>query len=123
MRPAMGKKIKFLVILAMVALVPLRAVAAVTIGLCALGDNAAAVHVHAEHGHASSHDQSPAGEPQNESKPACNVCAEHCGSAVFAVPASPSPLPVTAGLQRAVPAHFLAPGLTLEELDRPPIAL
>jgi hypothetical protein len=124
MRAAMGKRIKFLVVLAMLALVPLRAVAALTIGLCAMSDeNAATVQVHAGHGHAHPHAESAAAETQKDSKAPCNLCAEHCGSAAFAVPAHPSPLVVTAGSQRAVPRHLLLPRLTPEELDRPPIVL
>lgn len=96
----------------MLALVPLRGVAAMTIGLCELSDKAAAAQIVAEHGHNSSHDHAP-----------CNLCAEHCGSAVFAVPEIVSPLAVTAGLQPAAPLHLLLPGLAPEELDRPPIAL
>lgn len=123
MRAAMGKRVKFFVVLAMLALVPLRGVAAMTIGLCALTDKGAAALSHVGHGHAHSPGESPAAEPQKESKAPCNVCAEHCGSAAFAVPADISPLAVTAGLERAAPRHLLPPGLMLQELDRPPIAL
>lgn len=124
MRAAMGKRIKFLVVLAMLALVPLRAVAALTIGLCAMSDESAAtVQLHAGHGHTHPHDNSPAAETQKDSKAPCNLCAEHCGSAAFAVPADLSPLALTAGLERAAPHYLLLLGLMPEELDRPPIIL
>jgi hypothetical protein len=119
----MGKRLKFLIILAMVALLPVRAVAAVTIGFCALADKAAAVQLHAEHGHASSDHSATTSQPQNDSKADCNVCAEHCTSASFAVPASPASLPISAGLDRAPPGEMLPPGFIPEQLDRPPVVL
>ena len=117
MRAAMGKRIKFLIVLAMLALVPLRALAAVTMGVCALADKGAGTHVHAMHAH---EDHAPS---QDQSKSPCNLCAEHCGSAAFAVPAAVSPLAVIAGVQPAAPRHLVPPGLMPEELDQPPIAL
>jgi hypothetical protein len=119
MRAAMGRKIKFVVVLALLALMPLRAIAAVTLGVCALAEKAVATHVDAAHAHAEG-DHAPS---QDDSKSPCNLCAEHCGSAAFAAPAADSPLAVPGALQRAASRHLLPPGLTPEELDRPPIVV
>lgn len=121
MRPAMRNRLKFLIVLALLALVPLRALAA-TIGLCAVGQDAA-VQVLADHAHDSSHQNGPAPEPQTGASPDCNVCAEHCTSAAVVIPDALTALPVSTGSDRIPHGGHVAAVFIPEHLDPPPLAL
>jgi hypothetical protein len=109
-------RLKTAVVLLMLAFMPLRALAAVTIGFCAMqhhGTAAATGEYGASHEHGA-----PDGEGNHEQ---CNACVEHCASA--SVAASPDlPLPAVAGAQRIAAAERFAAGFILDQLDRPPLA-
>jgi hypothetical protein len=114
------RKVKSAVFLLMIALLPLRALAAVTTGFCTFAHDhgVAAQHgsAHQEaHGHggpAHSHDTSP-----------CNSCIEHCSSAALAASAVVSAtvfVPVAGERPRLAersPAGFIP-----DHLDPPPLA-
>jgi hypothetical protein len=110
-----------LVVLTLLALLPLRALAAVTIGFCALSDQNA--HVHADHAHGLSHHSGSSPESQTDANPDCNVCAEHCTSASFAVPDVDTALSVDTGSDRIAHGERLAAGFVPEHLDPPPLGL
>ena len=107
----MSRKFKYAVLLLLVALMPLRALATVTVGFCAMHDHGAASVDHDHDGapHGASHDQ-------------CDSCVEHCASAsVVAAVDLPSAAP--AGSHRIVtPEHFAA-GFVPDPLDPPPLSL
>ena len=123
MRSGMRTPLKFLIVLALLALVPMRALAAVTIGFCAVGHQDAAVQVQADHGHDSSHHNGAAPEPQTGATPGCNVCAEHCTSAACVVPDALTALPVSISSDRIPHGERVAAGFIPEHLDPPPLAL
>ena len=104
--------LRTLVVLLLVLLLPLRAVAAVTIGLCAMGQQEApAAHQGC--------DEHPA-----ESTPSpCNICVEHCASAVFALCAPQSATGNAVAESNRPLAERVAPAFVPEQLDRPPLAL
>lgn len=111
--------LKLFAVVILVALMPLRAVAGITIGFCASGHQDMAVAAHASHGE---HAQHGHGAPAKPVESSCNICAEHCSSAAFATPAEPAagfPLAVrdrTTFAQRHAPAFFP------DQIDRPPLA-
>ncbi|MEX1074687.1 MAG: hypothetical protein WEC13_06115 [Burkholderiales bacterium] len=111
-----------LAVLLLVALVPLRAVAGVTIGFCASGHKGMAVAAQgAYHGHeacAHAGDKTPT-QPLESS---CNICAEHCSSAAFAIPAATDVDVRAAGPDRILLAERHAPAFFPDQLDRPPLA-
>lgn len=119
----MSKGLKFLVVLALLALLPLRALAAVTIGFCAVGDQATAVPVQAGQAHGSAHHHDGAPEAQSDASPGCNICAEHCTSASFVVPDALTALQVRTGSDRIPHGEHIAAGFIPEQLDPPPLAL
>jgi hypothetical protein len=121
--PVWRNRLKILVVLTLLALLPLRALAAVTIGFCALSDQNAAVHLHAEHADRSSHHGDTSPESQTGANPDCNVCAEHCTSASFAVPDVITAFLVGTGSDRTPHGERLAAGFVPEHLDPPPLAL
>lgn len=105
--------LKTLIVLILAAVLPLRAVAAVTIGFCAAGHQDAAVEAHAAHDHGAH------GQP---AKPDCSTCAEHCSSAAFA-PSPAQPVTGMAITESSAPlAEPVAPAFISEQLDRPPLA-
>jgi len=118
----MPRALKLAVVLMLMALMPLRAVASVTIGFCATGHHGEAAHASAPahggeaHGH---HGDSPPAKPVESS---CNVCAEHCSSAAFAIPvvAVTEPQPTGADHTALAERHF--PLHVPSQLDRPPLA-
>ena len=116
--------LRTLLIVVLVALMPLRAVAAVTIGFCAAGHQELAIPSHAEHGH-DAQVHAHVGGDQPPAKPAtasCSICVEHCSGAAFA---SSIAQPVGAGpvaQERVFLAERGAPAFILDQLDRPPLA-
>ena len=118
----MPRALKFLAVLVLVAILPLRAVASVTIGFCASGHHGEAAHAsapaHGAEGHAH-HGDAPPEKPVESS---CNVCAEHCSSAAFAVPVVPLTEAQPAGRDRTSLAAFASPLHIPDQLDRPPLA-
>lgn len=112
----MSRTTKALVIVLLLAIVPLRGLAAVTVGFCAMGhhDSAPAVH---DHDGPDYHGHEPVGGTD------CSICVEHCSSASFAVPA---PLETFVSVQRSgrivLGEHFAA-GFVPDHLEPPPLAL
>ena len=110
---AMALSIRTLVILVLVAMMPVRAMAAVTIGACAADHQVAAVDAHAAHDHGAH------GQPV---KPDCSNCVEHCSGATFA-PSAAQPVTGIAITESSAPlAERAAPAFISEQLDRPPLA-
>lgn len=116
----MRRTATFLVVLALLALVPLRALAAVTIGFCAVADTVAAAQAQADHDHgAHPHGEAPNPEPSAD----CNSCVEHCTSASVLLPTLPATLAGILGTERVVLPAYFAAGHVPEHLDPPPLAL
>lgn len=119
----MRSVLKTLAILFLVALMPVRAMAAVTIGVCPSGHADMAVTAHAEYGHASAeraHDTDPSASSTSGSD--CSLCAEHCSSAAFAASVDGALAARPAGKERTHLTEPGAPGLFPHQLDRPPLA-
>jgi hypothetical protein len=119
----MPRALKTLAVLLLIALVPMRAVAGVTIGFCASGHNDVAVAAHAADApDAGAHAQHGNDLPAQPVEPSCNICAEHCSSAAFApstdvaVDAWPIQHDRIDLAGRNSPAYFP------DQLDRPPLA-
>jgi len=106
-----SRALKISVLLLMLFLLPLRSVAAATVGLCDFDPADSLAQNDSAHDHGSTHHHdSPAD-------------GEHCGSASFA--ASPMATPVTcpAPAERIVSANRFAAGFVPDHLDPPPLAL
>lgn len=118
----MPRALKVLAVLVLVAVLPLRAVASVTIGFCATGHHGEAAHASAPahgaeaHGH---HGDAPPAKPVESS---CNICAEHCSSATFAIPVVPVTEARPASTDRTALAEHFSPLHVPSQLDRPPLA-
>ena len=120
----MPRGLKWIAVVVLVALLPLRAVAGVTIGICPAGHEDMAVAADATgHGHeASSHTDPGDGSSGAPAEHLCNICAEHCSSAAFA-PAAPALVSVRlVGVDRARSSDHGAPAFITDQLDRPPLA-
>ena len=114
----MSRTTKTLVVVLLLAIVPLRGLAAVTVGFCAMGHHDSAPAAHDHDGH-DGHGQAP--EPVGGTD--CSICVEHCSSASFAVPA---PLETFVSVQRfgrIVLGERFAAGFVPDHLDPPPLAL
>jgi hypothetical protein len=96
----------------MLAALPLRALAAVTIGFCAIHHASNA----AESGH--DHAGTSHGDRQHDE---CNACVEHCASASFFAPAE-LPLPTAARANAIGRPERFAVGFVADPLDPPPLA-
>ena len=118
MPAAVRRNATFLIVIALLALMPLRALAAVTVGFCAVTHPGGA-HAQVDHDHAAH----PHGEATDSDRNAdCNACAEHCTSASALLPTLPT-LATLFGVERVlVPGHFAAAHVP-EHLDPPPLAL
>jgi len=112
--------LKNAILILMVALVPLRAVAAVTVGFCAMSQHAA-VQADAATDHAASHEHDSALHPHGDGD-RCDACAEHCASASV-VTSSELSLPSPASAGRVARGEGFAAGFVPDHLDRPPLAL
>ena len=113
----MNRTLKLLVVFLMLAIVPIRALAAVTIGFCAMEATSPA-SVDGGHGGHHGDDAPPQGEPSHD---ACNACVEHCANA--ALVALPAALRVpTFGAMRISSGETFAAGFIPEHLDPPPLA-
>src|SRR5438270_10383774 len=99
----------------MLALLPLRALATVTVGFCAM--HHASAGVHADHGH--DHDGAPHGDDTNHEP--CNACVEHCSSASLLSRVGLS-LPAAAGANRIAAGDRFTAGFVPDQLDPPPLA-
>ena len=122
----MLRALKLFAVVVLVALMPLRAVAGVTIGFCASGHKDMAVaaqttgHAHdaGEHAHHGHGDHAPS-QPVESS---CNICAEHCSSAAFAPAMDAAFAAQPVGWESIDVAALPAAAVFPHRLDRPPLA-
>lgn len=120
---SMRSLLKTLTILLLVALMPLRAMAAVTIGFCPSGHEDMAVAAHAGNGHAAgTHAHGTQGAASQSAELWCNICAEHCSSAAFAPSVDGAMTVRPVGNHRTQFAGRFAPAPVPDPLDRPPLA-
>jgi hypothetical protein len=113
--------LKLVAIALLLAVIPLRALAAVTVGFCAMGQHPE-MPAHADAHDASSHH--PHGHaPQSDNAPDCSMCAEHCSSASFAVPAIFETVFAAHRSARIALGESFSAGFVPEHLDPPPLAL
>ena len=114
------RPVTILLVVLLAVLLPLRAIASVSIGLCAAAQQAAEQGHDPEHGHGAplQHGGEADGAPLSHG---CSSCAEHCTGVSF-VP-SPGPRPIGAGpgadLITSVPR--LLSGIVPGQLERPPL--
>jgi hypothetical protein len=120
----MPRALRTLVLLLLVALMPFRAVVALTVGFCATGHSDSVVAAHGDHGHgAGAHahygnDDSPA----KAGAPSCSSCVEHCSGIVFAPTALQAHGVPAIAQDRIHFAERIAPAHVPDQLDRPPLA-
>ena len=109
----MSRTLKTMVVLLMLAVLPVRALAAVTVGFCAMHHHGApTMSQHAAHEH---------GVPQSDNQQ-CNACVEHCSNASVVAPSELS-LAAAALAERITAAEPFAGDIVPDRLDRPPLAL
>lgn len=118
----MSRTTKALVLVLLLAIVPLRGLAAVTVGFCAMGHKDSS-HTHAQPAHDDHGHHAPSDAPDPGSSTDCNVCAEHCNSASFAVPAPFDSLVAAIRSGRIALGAVFAAGFVPDHLDPPPLAL
>jgi len=111
----MPRALRTLVLLLLVAVLPLRAMAAVTIGFCAMGHEDSVVAAHAHH---DGDDQ-----PAKPATPSCSICIEHCSNAAVAPSAAQAVVSPAVSQDRIFLAERVAPAFISDQLDRPPLAL
>jgi hypothetical protein len=111
----------FFVVVLLLALVPLRALAAVTGGLCAnYGGSAVGADV-AHHHSAANGETSPQGDTDGTSS-ACSLCTACCTGASFAAEA-PAAVALADGHPELIPFHERRPVPPHpDNLDRPPLS-
>jgi len=119
MLSSVRKAATFFVVITLLALMPLRALASVTIGFCAVvHPGAAQAQVDHDHG------AHPHGEaPDSDRNADCNACVEHCTGASVLLPTLPATLAGILGTERAVLPAYFAAGHVPEQLEPPPLAL
>ena len=116
--------LRTLVVLFFAALLPLRAVAAVTIGYCAAGHQDMTVAAHGEHGQAAGSHAHHDGDdqPAKPATPSCSICVEHCSNAAVAPSAAQAVVSPAVAQDRIFLAERVAPAFIPDQLDRPPLA-
>lgn len=112
----MPPSLKTLAVLLLAVLLPMRALAAVTIGYCAAGHQEAAVEAHAGHHHGDH------GQPAKPATPTCGTCVEHCSNAAVAPSAAQAVAAPAVVQDRIFLAERVAPAFIPDQLDRPPLA-
>jgi hypothetical protein len=115
------KKLKFLLVVAMVALVPLRALAAVTVGICADSSDGAPGSELIAHQHGAGADHS---SPESDSGTLsiCSLCTACCSGASFAADAR-GMVAIAAADFQLIPFFGHDPGTPHpEQLERPPLS-
>jgi hypothetical protein len=119
----MRNLLKTLAILFLVALLPMRAMAAVTIGFCPSGHQDMAISAPAAHAHdAGEHAQHGDDSSTQPAESTCNVCAEHCSSAAFAPSVEGAIATPPIAQDRTHLAERNAAAGIPDQLDRPPLA-
>jgi hypothetical protein len=120
----MPPALRTLALILMIALLPMRALAAVTVGFCAMGHTDQVVSVHGDHGHGAAsyahHDSDDA--PAKPATSTCSSCVEHCSGAAFAPHAPQAVHAPTIAYDRIFVAERVAPAFISDQLDRPPLA-
>lgn len=121
---AVPRNLKTLLLVLMIALLPLRGLAAVTVGLCAAGHSDQAVAVQGDHGHgaASNAHHGSGDSPAKSATPTCSSCVEHCSGAAFAPHAPQAVHAPAVAYDRIFLAERVAPAFITDQLDRPPLA-
>ena len=105
----------------LVALLPLRGLAAATLGLCAFAHQHGSEAMHAQqHEHSASPDGHSHAQPHGGSP--CSSCAEHCSGSAFAPPTANGASVAASVSERCITQARLALGLRAEPLDRPPLS-
>ena len=110
----MPRAIKTALLILLVALMPLRGLAAATVGLCAFAHQHGTANT--EHGHEHGADS------HASDGSLCSSCAEHCAGTAFAPTAARATLLMTSGDEVAISAPLAALGFRAEPLDRPPLS-
>lgn len=116
------RKLKFFVVFAMLLLMPLRALAAVTVGLCATGEGGSAAAELMPHHHGAAGDET---SPESDTKNSliCSLCTACCTGASFA-PDTPRALRVAGVDLERIPFFGRDPGAHVPSpFDRPPLSL
>lgn len=108
----------------MITLLPMRAMAAVTVGFCAMGHADQVVAVHGDLGHDATslahHDSDDA--PGKSATPSCGYCVEHCSGAAFAPYAGQAVHAHAIAYDRIILAERVAPAFISDPPHRPPLA-
>lgn len=118
--PAVTRTLKTALVILMLALVPIRAVAAVTTGFCAFAHEHGTPAHHASQAHGSHEHDAPS--HSHDTSP-CSSCAEHCSSAFFTTSAAPITLFTAPSAQPRVLQERFAAGFVPDHLDPPPLVL
>jgi len=116
--------LRTLVVLFLAVLLPLRALAAVTIGYCAAGQQDMTVAAHGDHGQdARSHAHHGGDDqPAKPATPSCSICVEHCSNAAVAPSAAQAVVSPAVVQDRIFLVERVAPAFIPDQLDRPPLA-
>jgi hypothetical protein len=119
------KKLKFLLVVAMLSLVPLRALAAVTVGLCADSSDGPLASELAAHHHGAHHGAGGDGtssETDSGTLSVCSLCTACCSGASFAPDVRGVVAIAVADFERT-PFYGRDPGtLHPDQLERPPLS-
>lgn len=117
----MARKLKYFFVLAMLALVPLRAYAAVSVGLCAAGEGGIVTAQVAVHHHGVASDGTSPGDDTRIPSLACSLCTACCTGASLAPDARRVVALASADFER-IPFFGRDPGAPHpDKLERPPL--
>lgn len=114
------RTLKTVLLVLMLAVLPLRALAAVTTGFCAFAHEHGAPAHHADASHEPHERDSPA--HSHDASP-CSSCVAHCSSAALAPFTPPASFAVPAATERSVLHERSVAGFIPDHLDPPPLAL
>lgn len=116
------RRLKFFVVFAMLALVPLRALAAVTVGLCPDHAGGTSGSELMAHQHGAMHDDTSPQSDTSGSPSVCSLCTVCCTGASF-VPPAPSVLALGHADLERIPFFGRDPATPQpDNLDRPPLS-
>jgi hypothetical protein len=119
------RNLRVLLIVFVALLLPLRAVASVSIGLCAAAQGQAVGHDRHDLSHdgvhehdAAHHDSADAGGVADHG---CSNCAEHCAGVSFVPSPEPKRIAAVPSTDRIIFAARRLPGIVPARFDRPPL--
>ena len=116
----MPSRARILLVVLLLALLPLRAVASVTIGFCASNGGPEAIASHQGHDASANHEGHD--DSSSEGRTAtCSYCAEHCAGLGFVTPAADAGLGTPAGAGPIPFGKRTGPGFVPEQVERPPL--